>query len=305
MSTTRCYRRATTTDKAARRAAETGTPRRPDRRARRAARVRYTGPPSGRQLSGGTARMSEIIEKPETGSTNDDAKRLAADGAEHLTVVWAHRQTAGRGRHDRAWVSPEGNLFWSVIVRPQAGWPPVANLVYVNALAVLRTLQEATGRGAAVTLKWPNDVLLNGGKVAGSLLERSGGQDKGPPPWVVIGTGINVREHPEVADVRYPATSLYREGYTGVRREALAAALRANVAAAIDSWVATGFAPVRDTYLRHAHALGVTIRVGLSSDRSQYLDGVYRGIDADGALLLERLDGSSVTLYSGDVILRG
>jgi BirA family biotin operon repressor/biotin-[acetyl-CoA-carboxylase] ligase len=253
--------------------------------------------------------MSEVIEKGETGSTNDDAKRLAAGGAPHLTVVWAHRQVAGRGRHDRAWASPEGNLYWSVIVRPELGWPPVANLVYVNALAVLITLeaatgQRATGHGAGLTLKWPNDVLLEGRKVAGSLLESAGAQDKGGPPWVVMGTGINVSQHPDDPDMRYPATSLHREGHAAVRPEALAAALRTNVAAAIDSWLASGFPPVRDTYLRHAHALGETIRVGLTRDRREYLDGVYRGIDGDGALLLDRADGSTVTLHSGDVILR-
>ena len=248
--------------------------------------------------------MSEIIEKLETGSTNDDAKRLAGDGAPHLTVVWAHRQTSGRGRHDRAWVSPEGNLFWSVIVRPQPGWPPVPNLVYVNALAVLQTLDAVAGPAATLTLKWPNDVLLNGSKVAGSLLESAGSHDQLPPPWIVIGTGINVARHPETADVRYPATSLHREGYTGVRPAALALSLRASVGAAIESWVATGFGAVRDAYLRHAHALGEPIRVGVTRERSEYLDGVYRGIDADGALLLERPDGTILKLHSADVIPR-
>src|SRR5262245_36318692 len=105
----------------------------------------------GDHRAGGDARerVSDVIEKTETGSTNDDAKQLAAAGAPHLTVVWAHRQVMGRGRHDRAWASPEGNLYWSVIIRPQPGWPPAANLVYVNALAVLTTLAAATGPEAA------------------------------------------------------------------------------------------------------------------------------------------------------------
>src|SRR4029453_14626985 len=239
--------------------------------------------------------MSQVIEKAETGSTNDDAKRLAVEGAPHLTVVWDHPQVPGRRRHDRAWSAPEGNVYWSVIVRPQPGWPPVANLVYVNALAVLGALEAVTGPAAGLCLRGPNDGLLNARNVAGPLHESAGGPGHGPPPWVVMGTGINVREHPEDPDMRYPATSLHREGDTGAQREA--------VAALAAPGIATGFPAIRDAYLRHAHALGETIRVGLSRDRREYVDGVYRGIDGHGALLLERADGSTVTLHSGDVIL--
>ena len=151
--------------------------------------------------------MTQTIEKVETGSTNNDAKQMAADGAPHLTVVWAHVQTVGRGRHERPWISFEGNVFWSIIARPQADWPSFSDLVYVNALAVRATLLGVLPAGSDVRLKWANDVLLNGRKVSGTLLESGGAWRAGRPEWVVIGTGINVVAHPESADLRYPATS--------------------------------------------------------------------------------------------------
>ncbi|SDJ37420.1 BirA family transcriptional regulator, biotin operon repressor / biotin-[acetyl-CoA-carboxylase] ligase [Bradyrhizobium sp. Rc2d] len=244
-----------------------------------------------------------IIEKDETGSTNDDAKQLAIEGASHLTVVWAHRQTAGRGRHDRRWVAYDGNVFWSVIVRPQSGWRHT-DLVYVNALAVLRTLQERIGHEAMLRLKWPNDVLLNGFKVAGSLLECGGTWIEGRPEWLVIGTGINVVDHPSSPDLRYRATSLRHAGFPSVTRDELIAPLLHSLSDEIERWQKSGFSLVRARYLQAAYGLNETVRVGLSADKSLYQDGIHRGLDEQGCLLLEVTPGTTRKLWSGDVIFK-
>jgi BirA family biotin operon repressor/biotin-[acetyl-CoA-carboxylase] ligase len=248
--------------------------------------------------------MQKIIEKPVTGSTSSDAKELAEAGAGHMTIVWAHRQTAGRGRHDRKWISYEGNVFWSAILRPDHRWPRFTDIVFVNALAVHRTISEVTGKQAALQLKWPNDVLLNGKKVSGSLLESGGGFTGRNPRWIVIGVGINVVAHPEGADMRYPPTSLHAEGFSVAMRDHLVAALSSNLESEIEWWLGNGFGGVQERYLQHAHGLNQAIRIGLTPHKDEYIDGVYRGIDADGALLLQLADGKKQRFDAGDVILK-
>jgi BirA family biotin operon repressor/biotin-[acetyl-CoA-carboxylase] ligase len=251
--------------------------------------------------------MARIIEKLETGSTNDDAKAYAETGAEHFTVVWAHRQTAGRGRHQRRWESRPGNVFWSVVLRPRTDWPPVGQLVHVHALAVLRTVRGALGTGGELGLKWPNDLLLNDGKVAGSLLEAGGPFTAGRPAWVVIGTGINVVSHPgtgQAPPMRYPATSLHDQGFQQVERQVLLEALAPALSAQLERWVRDGFEPIRQEYLEHAHGLGQLVRVGGDDSRREPVEGIYRGIAPSGAMLLERADGGVEVVSSGDVIHR-
>lgn len=236
-----------------------------------------------------------------TQSTNADAKALADAGAEHLTTVWAHRQTAGRGRLDRSWVSLDGNVFWSVVLRLGACWPAsIGQLVPVHALAVLAAVRAQSGCDA-LTLKWPNDLMLRGRKVAGTLMEAKirGGR---APEYVVAGTGINVVAHPSAADLRYPATSLHAEGFTTARREPLVAALREQVGEFVERWVRDGFAALRREYLERAHGFGEPVRVSLGSAPDDVLEGIHRGIDADGSLLVELRDGTLRALSSGEIL---
>jgi BirA family biotin operon repressor/biotin-[acetyl-CoA-carboxylase] ligase len=251
-----------------------------------------------------TIERDVVIEKQETTSTNDDAKQLAIEGAPHLTVVWAHRQTAGRGRQGREWTCYEGNVFWSAVLRPEPDWPRHTDLVYVNALAVHRTLAELLGPGADIKLKWPNDILLSGGKLVGSLLESGGQWTNGQPEWLVVGNGINVVDHPTTQDVRYPATSLHEAGFGHASRDPIIRALRTNLEAEIEYWRRNRFPGVRTRYLSLAHGLGTSIRVRASEDKSMYREGIYRGIDDAGSLLLEVEPGKLEKFWSGDVIPR-
>lgn len=129
--------------------------------------------PKSPSPAGGLASGVTEIALEETASTNAHALELLRSGAapEHLTLVWARRQTKGRGRGDRAWQSPEGNVFFSMVLRPQADWGDLSQLPLVTAVATHAAIRPHVPAARALTLKWPNDVLIDGAKVSGTLIE--------------------------------------------------------------------------------------------------------------------------------------
>ncbi|MBI3113001.1 MAG: biotin--[acetyl-CoA-carboxylase] ligase, partial [Rhodospirillales bacterium] len=146
-------------------------------------------------------------------STNAEARRLAILGEEKSpdgTLIWAKEQTAGRGRRGRKWQSPKGNLYCSLILRPEVPAEQAAQLSFVGALAACDALNAISPPGHIVQIKWPNDILLNDEKVGGLLLEAETGGGK-TPEWVIMGLGINVAQHP--SRVEFPATSLKASGW--------------------------------------------------------------------------------------------
>ena len=216
-------------------------------------------------------------------STNDEAKRLADQGCAHGTVVWADEQTAGHGRLGRPWHSPPGNLLVSVVLRPSVLAPRVAELGFVAAVAVAACVAQHLPPDAGVGLKWPNDVQVDGAKIAGILPEaRSAGAVL---DWVVLGIGLNLAHAP--AGMPYPVTSLAAHGATVTPEQGLQTFL-AHLEQWLRRWETEGFDPVRAAWLAHARGLGgaVTVQVG---DRQQH--GVFHGLDADGAMLLATADG--------------
>lgn len=227
----------------------------------------------------------------ECGSTNDVAKQLAAEGAPEGTLVWAKRQHAGRGRRGRAWSSEPGNLACSLILRP--GLPPgqAALTSFVAAVAVGEAVSALVpGR---VTLKWPNDVLVDGAKISGILLESEAGRGQSVD-WLVLGVGINVRHFPEEA--LYPATALLAAGADVTVDQVLVA-----YAGAVQSWyhrfVTQGFAPIRAAWLNAAQGLGGAVTVRLH-------DETFTGrlIDMDeGGVLLVDTGGAIRRVTAGDV----
>jgi BirA family biotin operon repressor/biotin-[acetyl-CoA-carboxylase] ligase len=217
-------------------------------------------------------------------STSDEAKSLAASGAPAGTLVWARTQSAGRGRQGRGWVSPPGNLYASLILRPAVPAAVAAQLSFVAALAVGDACL-AQAPDAAIALKWPNDVLLAGRKLAGILLE-SQANPAGTLDWLVVGIGINLATYP--VDVDYPATALSATGADAAPETVLAA-----LAAAFLLWhqrwrEGAGFATIRSAWLARAQGLGQPIRVRLPGST---LEGVFAGLDTDGALLLDAAAG--------------
>lgn len=214
-----------------------------------------------------------------TGSTNDEAKALAAAGAPEGTLVWADRQTSGRGRRGRAWQSPPGNLYTSLVLRPEAPLGQVGQLSFAAALAIAETVTMLLPAAAAVQCKWPNDVLIDGRKTAGLLLETDSRAD-GTAAWLVLGFGINVTSYPQ--GMEFPATSLAACGGTAEVAEVLAR-FAERFLAWYGIWQGDGFAPLRAAWLERAAGLGQPIRVRLENHS---LEGVFGGLDADGALLL-------------------
>ncbi|HUH83371.1 MAG TPA: biotin--[acetyl-CoA-carboxylase] ligase [Stellaceae bacterium] len=212
-------------------------------------------------------------------STNEEGKRQARNGAAEGTLIWARAQTAGRGRRGRDWVSPEGNLYLSLVLRPERSAAEAAQLGFAAALAVAEAVGPLLPEGVRLSLKWPNDVLLDGRKVSGILLESQASD--GRLDWLIVGMGINLASFPERGD--YPATSLVAVG-ASVAVEALLAAVAARFEAWYRRWREAGFAPLREAWLARAQGLGATIRVRLSIGESH---GRFAGLDAEGALLLD------------------
>jgi len=227
-------------------------------------------------------------------STNDEAKRLAHAGAAAGTLVWALAQTAGRGRRGRVWTSPPGNLYFSLVLRPQAPAARVAQLGFVAALALADAIGGLGGPALRLACKWPNDVLCNGRKIAGILLESetSGG---GAVDFAILGIGVNLASSPTATE--FPATSLAEERAGPIAPGLLLERFAHDFAAWSGRWQDEGFAPVRLAWLARASGLGETIRVRLEGGG---LEGRFLDLDRDGALMVEAA-GACRRIAAGEV----
>ena len=230
------------------------------------------------------------------GSTNDEAKRLAREGAAEGTLLWALEQTAGRGRRGRVWVSPPGNLYASLILRPDCPASRAAQLGFVAALAIGGAL-GAICPGPGISYKWPNDVLINGRKIAGILLESEMiGHER--PSFVVVGIGVNLTAAPQ--DTEFPATSILEEGCGTLSPEMMLEGYAEHFRSWRIRWQMEGFAPVRAAWLAAAAtSRGETIRVRLEAAS---LHGRFLDIDEEGALLLDAA-GERRRVTAGEVFL--
>ena len=230
-------------------------------------------------------------------STNDAARELADEGAVHGEVVIAESQTAGRGRRGRSWASPPGmNLYLSVVLRPELPPQRAPELTLVASIAVCEACRKA---GVDAGIKWPNDVLAGGRKVAGILTELSAEPDV--VHWVIVGVGVNLNATPDdyPAELRAIATSLAAERGQPVPRALFAAALLAELEYWLDLHAEEGFEPVREAWRERSVTLGRTVRI--DGERGE-VEGVAENIDDSGSLLV-RVDGSLVRVTGGDVRL--
>lgn len=238
-----------------------------------------------------------LIAKDETGSTNDDAKALAENGADDLTVVWALRQTRGRGRLGRPWHSNSGNLLWSAIVRMEHNRHRLSDVTFATALAVRDAVSAYMPMSAVVELKWPNDVLINGGKVSGTLIE-TGGDGR----WIVVGVGINLAEAPTLDQTLYKATSMLAEGAT-CTLDALCESLSLNFLSRITAWRDEGVTPeMVENYKSHLWRVGQEVSVSFDTAKTDVITGINRSIDSDFSLRIETKDGIIRNIYAGDVL---
>jgi BirA family biotin operon repressor/biotin-[acetyl-CoA-carboxylase] ligase len=235
-----------------------------------------------------------LLDYDRLGSSNDEAKRLARNGTEHGTIVWARCQDAGHGRRGRAWVSPEGNLAASFILRPDCPPAVAAQLGFVAALALGEAIAPRLPAPASLRYKWPNDVLIDGRKLSGILLESETGA-AGNLSWIVVGIGVNVFDHPRETEM--PATSLRDAGCIGIDAGALLGLLALSLLSWYETWQRDGFAAVRDSWLRRAVRLGETITVRLPHET---IAGRFAGLDNGGSLVLEGA-GWSRLITAGDI----
>lgn len=241
-----------------------------------------------------------LVALEEVDSTNREAKRLAEAGAEDGTLVWARCQTGGYGRQGRAWSSASGNLFLSLVVRPDCPLSTAAQFSFVAAVALGDAIGSVASPLIEVTYKWPNDVLLNGRKAAGILLESKAGANQ-KLEWLVIGVGANISSFP--SETRLPATSLHFEGCPpSVSAVDLLEAFARHMMSWINIWLDDGFAPVRQAWLRHAQGLKEQIEVRLPQET---LLGTFTDLDPSGTLVLTLPDGSERRIAAGDVYLPG
>lgn len=245
---------------------------------------------SGQQLK----NMITINTVAQTTSTNADMLARAANGAPEGEWLRAETQTAGRGRMGRNWASPPGNLYASTLVRLRQGGPAAPTLGFVAALALFErvSLYATDATDAAIQIKWPNDVMGNGAKLSGILLERIGDA-------VVIGIGLNLASHPDLPDRK--TTSI--AALTGTTPDAaiFLDGLADTFQRLLSDWRGSGFDALLARWRAAAHPLGTVLKVSLPSGDA--LSGIYDGLCDDGALCLRLADGAVRVIHAGDVFL--
>ena len=234
------------------------------------------------------------------GSTNAQAKMEAEDGAVHGTLIVADMQTAGRGRRGRDWASPAGtNIYFTLIMRPQFEPDRASMLTLVMAHSVARGITRETGLECGI--KWPNDIVVNGRKVCGILTEMSAERDY--IHYVVTGVGINVGEQEFVAEIADKAASLNEECGRKISRSALTARIMEYFEEDYDCFVSAGdLSRLLDSY--NAMLVNRNAQVYVLDPREKF-QGVARGINPAGELLVERQDGTIQKVYAGEVSVRG
>lgn len=228
----------------------------------------------------------------ETASTNADMLALAAKGEPEGIWLRADTQVEGRGRMGRAWHSPIGNLYASTLVRLQPHDPPAATLALVAAIALHEVVIAYTTETCLVIIKWPNDLLVNGAKLAGILLERANDA-------VVIGVGANLGFHPVGLD--RPVTSLAAQGLDAPDPHYFCEDLARAFAHWLGRWRGSGLETIRQAWLRGAHPVGTALTANLGDGSS--VDGLFDGLEPDGALRLRLADHSLRVIHAADIFL--
>ncbi len=231
----------------------------------------------------------DIIELYEVDSTNEYAKKQITAELEDNLVVWSHRQTAGKGRQGNVWESPEGNLYTSFVIKPKLEPQLIGQLSFMSAVAIAGVLETIMPEHAEkIQLKWPNDVLIDGKKLCGILVEKDSNSD-----WVVVGMGVNIATCPEGKanlydlDVRISVKDFLEK-------------LIIEFSVSLATLEHNGFEPIQKDWMKRAYRLNQEIRAKLPKET---LKGIFRGIDNNGVLSLELPDGTLRDITSGEVFL--
>lgn len=239
-----------------------------------------------------------LVTCPEVGSTNTALARLGEEGAAEGTVVLAESQLQGKGRLGRVWASPPGvNLYCSVLLRPPIAPFDAPQLTFLSAVAVARAIRSSTP--LVPVIKWPNDILVNGMKVAGLLNEMNAETDRVATVVLGIGINLNMTRDQFPPELRHPASSLLLEGGEKIDRIGFARRLLEELDDLYDRYLSGGYGAIRDEWLSFCGVINRRVRVDDGGAPSR--EGVAVGIDESGALLLRRDDGRVEPVYAGDV----
>jgi BirA family biotin operon repressor/biotin-[acetyl-CoA-carboxylase] ligase len=231
-------------------------------------------------------------------STNNLARDRANGGAAAGLVIRADRQSAGRGRRGRAWSSPAGNLYCSLVLRPEKSPAIIATLSFVTVIALGDVLSSLLPQ-RAIQHKWPNDLLVEGRKISGILLESAGGTSSATPA-LVIGLGVNIVSHPDQA--LYPVTDMLEQGAQPIAAADLLDLFLQRFAHHYEIWREGGFAAILPAWRQRAIGIGTEIVARLETET---LTGRFTDLDSDGTLLLTLPTGEIKRIAAGDIFVPG
>lgn len=228
----------------------------------------------------------------ETGSTNADLLDALRTGARVPEGEWlvTDRQTAGRGRQGREWFDGTGNFMGSTVVRPGPNDPPAHTLALLAGLALYEAVTPLCSNPSALKLKWPNDLLLGGAKLAGILLEREGDA-------VVLGFGVNLAKAPDLPDRETVAMTALGPAPS---RDLFARDLAISLDKELERWRNYGLEPILRRWTAAAHSVGT--RLNVHEPDGSTCEGTFRGLDTEGALQITLPDGTPRTIHAGDVL---
>jgi BirA family biotin operon repressor/biotin-[acetyl-CoA-carboxylase] ligase len=247
-------------------------------------------------------RYYNLIIFDEIDSTNDEAKRLATSGVDGEFIVWAKSQDKGKGRYGKKWISPEGNLYISLLLRPDYDLVISSQLSFVVAVAIGEALNSSINSTSYnmseinITYKWPNDILFNGKKLCGILLESSIKSNSSVLDWLIVGVGLNISSFPN--DLPYEATSLHNESLSDIKLNNFVDIFMKSFCYYYDIWLNDGFDIIRKKWTARAMGLEEAMTVSSGKDR---ISGIFEGITNDGSLKLTLCGGQSCYVSAGEI----
>jgi BirA family biotin operon repressor/biotin-[acetyl-CoA-carboxylase] ligase len=241
----------------------------------------------------------DIAYQRETSSTQEIAKALAAQGVAEGTIVVAETQSRGRGRVGRQWSSPQGGVYFSIILRPDMKPSAALRLPLVAGVAVAQAIKRDTK--LAPRLKWPNDIMIGNKKIGGILTEMNAEMDR--LDWVIVGIGLNVNISHEAfpQEVEGVATSLMEAGGKNILRVKLLQYILFEFESLYHGLAISGFEPIRARWKALSNTIGANVVVSMPTEK---VTGKAIDIDSDGALILAKEDGSLEKIIAGVVSLR-
>lgn len=229
-------------------------------------------------------------------STSEEAKRIAARGQKGNYLIWSKAQTNGRGKGNRRWVSEPGNLYLSLLLQDHFPILKASQIIFVAAVALGDAIKFLSGHN--VEYKWPNDIMLNGAKIAGILIESKFTATKKTVDWIVCGIGVNIISYPSEIESPYKISSILNEKIV-LRDDDLLAKFMEYFSDYLDKWSISGNEFIQGKWMDNAYKLGREIIINVSEGE---VSGIMRGINKNGSIMIEDTDGRIFTYSSGEII---